>query len=392
MRIAILRGESLNPWEMQNFEPLAARLDLTACASESCRYPVDALKIPVKQFPLRSASFDRWGRVARLAARLHLVRRPSAELVGLEEFLKPFDIAHSAETHLPITWQAARAKRQSKLKLVLTCWETIPHAYEDDPAVRAGRDFARREVDLFLPTSQRAARALELEGVDPARVQVLMPGVDLTRFTPGSRPANLPAEHGIGEDDIVTLFVGRLILEKGVRELIVAFASVLRSLPSQLSSRCILLIAGEGPLNAFITALAAHHGIEGRVRIIGGMEYGRLHELHRLADLFVLPSVPSPSWEEQFGMVLIEAMACGKPVISTISGAIPEVVGDVGILVPAMDAAALADAMGRLLSDADLRRDLGRRARARAEACFDASEFARRLEAIYLKLIEGAPQ
>ena len=91
---------------------------------------------------------------------------------------------------------------------------------------------------------------------------------------------------------------------------------------------------------------------------------------------FVLPSVPTQSWEEQFGMVLAESMACGKAIISTRSGAIPEVVGDAGVVVAPADYHALAAAIMDLLLD-DRRRDrLGVQAAERARALFDPQQFA----------------
>jgi glycosyltransferase involved in cell wall biosynthesis len=108
--------------------------------------------------------------------------------------------------------------------------------------------------------------------------------------------------------------------------------------------------------------------------------------IHNCADIFVLPSLPTPSWQEQFGYVLIESMACGKPVISTCTGSIAEVVGDTGILVPPNDFTALSRAMEDLATTPAMWKTLGSRSRSRAEELFDARRTSSRLRRYYQEL------
>jgi glycosyltransferase involved in cell wall biosynthesis len=98
--------------------------------------------------------------------------------------------------------------------------------------------------------------------------------------------------------------------------------------------------------------------------------------IHNLADVFVLPSQPALRWQEQFGYVLVESMACGKPVLSTESGSIAEVVGNAGVLVPPNDYLALSRALERLIGSSSLRQELGTKARSRAEEMFDVRRVA----------------
>jgi len=106
-----------------------------------------------------------------------------------------------------------------------------------------------------------------------------------------------------------------------------------------------------------------------------------------LADVFVLPSVPDRRWQEQFGMVLIESMACGKPVISTLSGSIPEVVGDNAILVQSFDFLELYKALKKILSDEKLQYELGKKGREFVVKNYNAVDTARKIEKIYSSLI-----
>jgi glycosyltransferase involved in cell wall biosynthesis len=112
--------------------------------------------------------------------------------------------------------------------------------------------------------------------------------------------------------------------------------------------------------------------------------------IHNLADIFVLASQPTPVWQEQFGYVLAESMACGKAVVATTSGSIPEIVGDAGLLVPPSDFQSLAEALGGLLADGARRRELGTRARLRATALFDRRAVSAHLRSHYEALLSHA--
>ncbi len=109
--------------------------------------------------------------------------------------------------------------------------------------------------------------------------------------------------------------------------------------------------------------------------------------MHRLADIFVLPSIPTPVWQEQFGMVLIESMATGKAIVATHCGAIPEVVANAGIIVPPADAASLAASIKRLLLIPKEREKLGDIARQRAVSLFDYKKVANRIADAYSEII-----
>ena len=390
MQAAIVRGNALNKWEMQNFEPLIPQWNIVACGSQKGIYPTGDIHIPIRCFRPASATFDQWGYVARVVQRLHLARRPDDFLVGLEPYLADILIAHAAETHIAFSEQAVRAGQRYGTKVILTCWETIPFAYEEDALIRNRRAFVRANTDLFLATTTRAARALKLEGVEETRIRIVMPGVDVERFKPGPRSPILMQQYGLAQDDIVLLFVGRLIREKGVRELVLACRLLLRSLPEPTARKCRLLIAGNGPQRDFITALIQSLGLAEQAQIVGGVDYMQIHALHQVADIFVLPSIATPYWEEQYGMVLAEAMACGKPVVSTATGGIPEVVGEGGILVPPLEPEALAEALRGLIVDETMREELGRKARKYAVQRLNAEITAMQIGAAYAEMTNSS--
>jgi glycosyltransferase involved in cell wall biosynthesis len=301
--------------------------------------------------------------------------------------LSDIALAHAAETGIGFSEQAANAKLQFGTRLVLTCWETIPFAYEEDPVVRRRRAFLREHTDLFLATTCRASHALEIEGVSRDRIRVIMPGVDVARFAPGIRTPEALDKYGLESDNIVLLFIGRLIGEKGVRELVTAFALLRRSVSPAVAAKCRLLIAGTGTLRDMISSLINTLGVSDSARIIDGVDYMKIHTLHQLADVFVLPSIPTPTWEEQYGMVIAEAMACGKPVVSTRAGGVPEVMGGIGVLVPPLEPESLCDALRELVVDRSLREEIGLQSRERAVRYLNAELTARQLSDSYSALL-----
>jgi starch synthase len=115
------------------------------------------------------------------------------------------------------------------------------------------------------------------------------------------------------------------------------------------------------------------------LKFLGFVPYSEMPILHRLADVLVLPSYPTMTWQEQFGMVLAEAMASGKPVISTRSGSIPEVVEEAGLLISPGDYYALAQGIEHLMNNEDLRGQLRQWGRERSESLFCNKKMAAKL-------------
>ncbi len=384
MKVALVRGQHLNRWEMQNYEPLTGRVDMLAFAAIRSRYPLDGLRMPVRRLACPDSVFAH-PPILRAAGALLLRTSLSRDrLIGLEHEIAPFDVVHSAETYLTFTVQAASAKAHNNQKLMTTCWETIPFANGGDVLTRGRKQYVQQRTDLFVAMSRRAANALRAEGVQERRIRIQYPGVDLTHFRPLPRAAM--ADHGLwrDHDKLRVLFVGRIDASKGVRELLLAAADLAHR--PHFAGMVEIGLVGDGD-----TALVRHMvrllGLHDVVSHRATVPYADMPSLYASTDVFVLPSIPSPVWEEQFGMVLAESMACGKAVVSTHSGAIPEVIGDAGVLVPPYDATALADAIADLLVDDRRRCSLSRRALDRAQNTFDACGFADRLYTIYEELL-----
>lgn len=383
-RIAFVRGANLNPWEMQNFSPLADRYDLVGFGSRGNNFDTSEIPFPVRK--LFSVGQSLRARTPR--ALLERWWGDYHDLQGLERALEGFDIVHAAETMYYCSYQAALLKRRLGFKLAVTVWENIPFNYNTS-AVRRIKETVFREADMFFAVSQRTRDVLVLEGAPADRIMVQMPGIDLDHFSPRPKDPQLLAQFGCAPDDLLVLFVARLHVHKGVYDLLFALRTLLQRHGSHFPVK--LLMAGQGPEAAALEQLIRQLNLEQHVRLIGPHPYSAMPAIHALADVFALPSQPTPRWQEQFGYVLVESMACGKPVVSTTSGSIPEVVGDAGVLVPPADYLALAAALDALLSSQEQRANLGRSARTRAMTMFDTRRVAQQFQQHYEHLLAGRP-
>ena len=167
---------------------------------------------------------------------------------------------------------------------------------------------------------------------------VLLPlGVDVERFRPAEQ---LPPDQRLRVG-----FVGRLIPHKGVDVLLRAVA---------LDDRMTAEIFGAGPEMDALVATAGALGIRDRVVFHGHVDEEDIPSTYHRFDVLAVPSIPTPGWIEQFGRVVVEAQASGVPVVASDSGALPDVVGDEGLLVPAGDADALHAALARVLDEPEL--------------------------------------
>jgi glycosyltransferase involved in cell wall biosynthesis len=380
-KIAVVRGSELNRFEMQPYEALVrAGLDVVAVGSRRGNHDLSGLELPLRRVRT-CASID------RLPSRLRTVleRRgfDSGRLLGLDRVTGDRSILHAAETFIGFSDQCASLASSTNKQLVLTCWENIPFRHDEVPHLAARKRRVIAAADAFVAVTQEAQDALLLEGACPLKISVVPAAVDLDRFSPGPRTTEVCERWRVPADAPVLLFVGRLIPEKGWEDLLLAFHQLRQS---KQHADVHLVFVGTGPCARAIAAMASRLGIGRQVRVEPFMAYDELPSAYRAASAVVVPSRPTPYWAEQFGMVLVEAMASGRPVVTTRGGSIPGVVGDAAVMVEPYRPGQLMEALRGVLQSPALASDLARRGRARAETCFDAQIVARQLASIYESL------
>jgi glycosyltransferase involved in cell wall biosynthesis len=218
-------------------------------------------------------------------------------------------------------------------------------------------------------------------GADPERLYREMYGcwgVDTEEFSPSGPARTLSTS----SDELVFLFIGRLVEAKGIFDILHAFDRI----RDRLLQPARLVFIGDGADRKKLENEIARRGLGDSVNLMGTIKNRELPEYIRGADIFVLAPRATSQWAEQVGMVFIQAMSCGIPVIGTTSGSIPEFVPrhEAGFLVSENDVDELAAAMETLAGDAQMRRKLGRQARAIVESRYDARQNIRRIDQFLL--------
>ncbi|MBI5833350.1 MAG: glycosyltransferase [Armatimonadetes bacterium] len=225
------------------------------------------------------------------------------------------------------------------VRVVVWSFENVARRWSSWPGRLRGRLLAHvlRRADAALVGSSGAARLLERQGLPVGRARVAFMGDDETVFQPAARPE--------AASGLTLLYAGRLVAEKGVDLLLSALAAA----PADVR----LAVAGTGPDEAALRQLSQRLGLDDRVRWLGQLLQADLSAAMAAADILVLPSRATPVWAEQFGRVLAQALLCGRPVIGSRTGAIPEVVGRSGWLFDDGDAVQLGRLLCRLANDPD---------------------------------------
>ena len=290
-------------------------------------------------------------------AREIAARRP--QIVHIDE--EPYNLA---------TWQALHLARKAGAKSLFFTWQNILRAYP--PPFSWGQRWVLRRADYALAGTDDAADVLRRKGYRGPLRTIPQFGASEALFRPAVSVRQRPFTIG---------FIGRIVPEKGLRVLLGAAA--------RLTGDWRLRLVGGGSALDEMRALAQSLGMRGKVAFVGQLPSEELPAEYRRLDVLVLPSLTRPNWKEQFGRVLVEAMACGLPVIGSDSGAIPGVLGRAGRIVPEGDVAALADALRELRADAGLRAHLGKRGRARFLAHFTHDSIAADTVEVYREILEN---
>ncbi len=226
-------------------------------------------------------------------------------------------------------------------------------------AYDAFRRWCLRHVDVFVPVSRYTRNLLHEQGVSPARTHVVPNGTDPSAFRP-HEATGLRERLGLSGRPLL-LTVGRLVPRKGIDTVLRALPAVLQTVPDAA-----YLIVGSGPDRSRLEQLRADLGLHGHVYFEGRVSDEMLPAYYSTADLFVMPAREAVPDVEGFGIVFLEANACGTPVIGARTGGIPDAIneGETGLLVPPSAPDTLAQAIRPLLRAPRRIARFGRRARA----------------------------
>ena len=284
------------------------------------------------------------------------------------------DIVHA---HLYFPAVATALMKATKMSAVPACvtFHNLAYAGANRKGMklafrrRLAKALYRRGIDVFFGVSAAVAAHYE-EAMSLPHVEVIPNPVDLSEI-------NAVSAAGCASRNDLLVLPGRIVQEKGHFDFLQAL--------SLLKDRGLMpkvVLAGDGPLRSEVEARVATLDLSEQVSFSGALAHEDMLQLMATAAVVVVPSR-----YEGFGLTALESMALGRAVIASDAGGLPEVVGDAGITVPAGNAVVLADAIERLLSEPELRNELGRKAADRAKA-FDLPVVAEKQFAAYRKLLD----
>lgn len=295
-----------------------------------------------------------------------IIGRGNWDLVHIDE--EPFNFA---------TFHALRACREHQRQAVFTTWQNLMKHYP--PPFCFFERYAYKHV--------AGAIAGNIEGLDLLRrrkfikpaVQIPQLGIDPKIFC--KRDASYLRERLQLKDAFAIGFVGRFSAEKGIETLIKSVAL--------LPKDCVLVLLGSGPLDSALKHLVLSLGISSRVRWVPWVDSPGVAEYMNAFDVIVLPSRTRWNIKEQFGRVLVEGMACEKPVIGSDSGEIPRVIGDAGLIFHEDRERELTECLRRLMATPSLKETLGRRGRDRVLTHYTYSRIAEETVEFYKKICDS---
>lgn len=275
-----------------------------------------------------------------------------------------------------------------KAKNIFFTWWNLP--YELKLPIALLEKFNLNNSHGIISGNQDGAEILRQRGYKgPIKVMPQL-GVDETLFTPKPQP-ELAAKLGIQPGEFVIGFVGRFVPEKGLITLLQALTKLPLDKPWKL------LLLGRGALQEEIVKAASENKIQDRVILVESVPHNEVANYINLMSTLLLPSettykfktLTSVGWKEQFGHVLIEAMACKVPVIGSDSGEIPYVIDDAGLVFPEGDVQALANCLLQLMEKPDLTQELGEKGYQKAMVKYTNKALAKEQYEFYQELVSS---
>ncbi len=288
-----------------------------------------------------------------------LIHETRSQLLHIDE--EPYNLS---------TWQATRLAQKAGCPSIFFTWQNLLRRYPPP--------FNWIERDVYhcsaygIAGNQEASQVLRQKGyAGPLRV-IPQFGIDPDLYPPASAPTDSSFRIG---------YVGRLVPEKGVADLLQAAAG--------LTGNWQLALLGGGPERSRLQTLADALHISQRVSFEGPIPSLQVPAWMSRLHTLVLPSHTRPNWKEQFGRVLIEAMACGVPVIGSDSGEIPHVIGQAGLIFPEGKIYELIAHLHNLMHDGTLWSDLSQRGRERVSAHFTQAHIADQTVQVYREILSS---
>ena len=303
------------------------------------------------------------------------LQRIQPDLIHIDE--EPYNVA---------SWQAFRWAAAQRVPALFFSWQNLRREYP--PPFNWIERYNYGRAAAAIAGNEEAGQVLRAKGYRGPMTVLPQFGVDPDLYRPGvapllTRPPGAP---------LVIGYAGGLVAEKGIDLLLRAVSLCNQRLAAEGLPGCHVIIAGTGAEQASLETLARRLGLADQVTFTGKTPSTEMAAVYASMDVLVLPSRTTATWKEQFGRVLIEAMACQTPVIGSDSGEIPNVIGDAGLVFPEDDPAALSHLLIALARQPSLRQHFAQRGYQRAMTHFTQARIAEQTYAVYQQILGHCPR
>ena len=354
MKIGIVWEHGVSKWTMAPFEGLSKNHDVTVFVGQKNKY--DTSDVLLKKQTL-SKKEEFWCAVKNPRLAMKYLRAPYKRyyfyLLSLSQYITDdFDviICHDGSRSLS---SLTELKKIRPFKLVVSYVENIPFRSIYDEKTDLIKKRSWECIDLLVPWCKTVEETIHEEGVGKMLRTIPM-GVSHEIFRPLPKDTELCKRYGLDTSKFTFSYIGKLVSWKGVQHLLYA-ANVLRR---RGVTNFQISITGKGAQLENLKKIISDAGLDEYVIFTGSLPYREVGRLYSITDCLVLPSVPTITWQEQFGMVLVEAMSCRKPILAANSGSIPEVSQGACLLHTPGNWRELARDMEALMNDANLYENL----------------------------------
>jgi glycosyltransferase involved in cell wall biosynthesis len=284
----------------------------------------------------------------------HAIKRESINPYKRMDFY-PHSLAHVIDNSFDIivTHDASRSlytlcdlKKKRRFKLVVSYAENIPFRSIYDAKTEYIKLLSWQHVDLVIPWCKTIEKGLLQEKISN-KILTIYQGVNTDIFYYRKKNKELIRKFGLSESKFTFSYIGKLVSWKGVQYILYAADILIKKGYTNFQ----ITITGKGAQKKNIQQIIKKMQLENYVFLTGFVDYLEISKLFSISDVLVLPSIPILTWQEQYGMVIVESFACSKPVLGSNSGSIPEIIENGGLLHTPGNWFELSDDMIKVMTD-----------------------------------------
>ena len=300
------------------------------------------------------------------------------EITRLIDEFHPDLINCEEEHYSAVTFQIARLARSRSIPITFYTWQNIYKNYP--PPFSQFEKYLFRHAAAGICGNQEAEMILRKKGYKNTTAIIPQMGVNCTQFTPVARTKKISLKHTFGlKNQRYIGFIGRLVPEKGLQD----FLMIMPEIPG-----ISLIIIGDGPYEKNLRLIVNHLNLNERVTFVGQVKSSQVAAYMQTLDFLILPSQTGRTWKEQFGRVLIEAMATGVIPIGSTSGEIPLVIGKAGIIFREKDSKDLKRKIENVIKQKETQSMLQSRCITRARHLFSNEIIAQKFVELFNFLLD----